>query len=57
MATHFSTCRENPMDRGAWRATVHRFSKSQTPLNFQAHMKIAKNLGLEPHNNCAYSNI
>ena len=25
-------CRENPMDRGAWRATVHRTAKSQTRL-------------------------
>ena len=25
-------CLENPMDRGAWRATVHRVSKSQTRL-------------------------
>ena len=24
------SCLENPMDRGAWRATVHRVSKSQT---------------------------
>ena len=24
------SCLENPMDRGAWRATVHRISKSQT---------------------------
>ena len=23
---------ENPMDRGAWRATVHRVAKSQTRL-------------------------
>ena len=23
---------ENPMDRGAWWATVHRFAKSQTPM-------------------------
>ena len=23
---------ENPMDRGAWRATVHRVAKSQTQL-------------------------
>ena len=23
---------ENPMDRGAWQATVHRIAKSQTPL-------------------------
>ena len=25
-------CLENPMDRGAWRATVHRFTKSQICL-------------------------
>ena len=24
------SCLENPMDRGAWRATVHRVPKSQT---------------------------
>ena len=24
------SCLENPMDRGAWRATVHRVAKSQT---------------------------
>ena len=27
-ATH--SCLENPMDRGAWRATVHGVAKSQT---------------------------
>ena len=28
MATHFQdSCLENPMDRGAWRATVHGVSK------------------------------
>ena len=26
------SCLENPKDRGAWRATVHRFAKSQTRL-------------------------
>ena len=26
------SCLENPMDRGAWRATVHRVSKSWTVL-------------------------
>ena len=26
------SCLENPMDRGAWRATVHRVAKSQTQL-------------------------
>ena len=24
------SCLENPMDRGAWQATVHRVTKSQT---------------------------
>ena len=28
---HYS-CLENPMDRGAWRAMVHRIAKSQTGL-------------------------
>ena len=27
------SCLENPMDRGAWWATVHRITKSQTQLN------------------------
>ena len=26
------SCLKNPMDRGAWQATVHRFAKSQTQL-------------------------
>ena len=26
------SCLENPMDRGTWRATVHRVAKSQTQL-------------------------
>ena len=32
MATHSiqHSCLENPMDRGAWRATVHGVAKSQT---------------------------
>ena len=28
-----SSCLENPKDRGAWRATVHRVAKSLTRLN------------------------
>ena len=28
---------ENPMDRGAWRATVHRVAKSQPQLSNSAH--------------------
>ena len=31
MATQYF-CRGNPMDRGAWRATVHRVPKSRTRL-------------------------
>ena len=31
------SCRENPMDRGAWWATVHRVTKSWTRLN--THMR------------------
>ena len=27
------SCRENPMDRGAWRATVHGVTESQTQLS------------------------
>ena len=27
------SCLENPMDRGAWRATVHEVSKSQIQLS------------------------
>ena len=27
------SCLENPMDRGAWRATAHRVAKSWTPLS------------------------
>jgi len=30
-------CLENPMDRGAWRATVHRVTKSQTQLSVHVY--------------------
>ena len=33
MAIHFSTCLENPMDGGAWYATVHGVVKSRTRLS------------------------
>ena len=32
MATYSSSCLENPMDRGAWRATAHGVAKGQTQL-------------------------
>ena len=28
-----NSCLENPMDRGAWQATVHRVTKSRTQLS------------------------
>ena len=31
------SCLQNPRDRGAWRATVHRVAKSQMELNMHAH--------------------
>ena len=31
------SCLENPMDRGAWRATGHRGAKSQTWLKWHVH--------------------
>ena len=33
------SCQENPMDRGAWRATVHGVAKSQTWLSYWARMQ------------------
>ena len=32
------SCLENPMDRGAWRATVHRATQSWTQLSMHAPM-------------------
>ena len=32
-----SSCLENPMDRGAWRATVRRVTQSRTRLSDLAH--------------------
>ena len=43
------SCLENPVDRGAWRATVHRVAKSQTRLsnyNLMIFYKFGKH-GLE----------
>ena len=35
------SCLENPMDRGAWQAMVHRVAKSQTQLKqFSMHVCI-----------------
>ena len=32
------SCLENPVDRGAWQATVHRVTKSPTLLTWLAHV-------------------
>ena len=42
------SCLENPMDRGAWWATVHRVAKSQTQLrDFTFTFKETKDLYIE----------
>ena len=41
------SCLENPMDRGAWLATVHRVAKSRTrlkQLSMHVHTRIYKNV-------------
>ena len=35
-------CLENPMDRGAWRATVHRVTKSQTGLSTDSYIDLPR---------------
>jgi len=39
------SCLGNPMDRGAWRATAHRVSKSQTQLSMCTHMSFESKTG------------
>ena len=37
------SCLENPMDRGAWQATVHRVAKSQTRLKqLSMHIHVSR---------------
>ena len=40
------SCLENPMDRGAWRATVHRVAQSQIRLSDLAQRHIKKMINL-----------
>ena len=35
------SCLENPMDRGAWQATVHEVAKGRTRLSTQVHTHTA----------------
>ena len=42
------SCLKNPMDRGAWLATVHGFTKSQTRLkrlSTQVHVEVVNPIG------------
>ena len=43
------SCLENPMDRGAWRATVHGVGKSQTLLSDSAHMGVCAHTHTHTH--------
>ena len=38
-----NSCLGNPMDRGAWPATVHEVAKSQTRLSTHAHTPASSN--------------
>ena len=38
------SCLENPMDRGAWRATVHGIAKSWTRLSMHAQASILSSI-------------
>ena len=39
-SAHQYSCPENPMDRGAWQATVHRVTKSRTRLSTHTHSTV-----------------
>ena len=45
---HDSPHQENPMDRGAWLATIHRVVKSQTQL---------ERLSMHTHHHCHFSGV
>ena len=51
------SCLENPMDRGAWQATVHRVTQSQTQLKqLSTHACMIKNIcGCPVDKDCFYT--
>ena len=52
------SCLENPMDKGAWRATVHRVAKSWTQLkqlSMPAHMQSDRFFGLSSNSYSGFS--
>ena len=46
------SCLENPMDRGAWWATVHGVAKSQTRLK-----QLSKHACAHPHSTCLHLSL
>ena len=42
------SCLENPMDRGAWQATVHRITRSQTQLSMHTIIPIKECIPVSP---------
>ena len=55
------SCLENPMDRGAWRATVHRVARSQTQLKrlsiTHAQVRTGSQLGCLPFLRCVQGHM
>ena len=49
-----SSCLGNPMDRGAWRATVHGVSKSQTLLSNWACVRVRAHTHTHTHTHTTY---
>ena len=58
-----NSCLENPMDRGAWRATVHGVAKSQTRLKWLSTHRLYLGMPRKFHfltshvNNCPFTMI
>ena len=50
--SHPYPCLENPMDRGAWLATVHGFAKSWTRLKHTEHRALQKNNPTKQEKTC-----
>ena len=49
------SCLENPIDRGAWRATVHGIAKSWTRLSMHAQASILSSIS--KNNNSFHQNL
>ena len=52
---HYS-CLENPMDRGAWRATVHRITKRVIPLLESYMEQLSTRAYMHTNHLCSLSN-